>query len=1661
MVHVRLVQQGHSALPMALPVRHADQAPALLHRVRSVHHATQARMLQQLVPQSVSPAPLEAISQTLALRLVQIVQQAGANVVLTSMRNDGRRFVRDILGAFQALQVDASVPQGSATSYPYLLRTVPTSEAYTSAFFAYILYFGWRGAGMLGTSGQDISLFRGAFDPRVQACSLTSFQLGFAVIDERDLLYARDGGTVAAAWGRFFAAGFRLVALMFRHVGAVQSSYLQALAAGGFAAPQFQLMHLFPVEVAVEASLMSGHYGVHALSIHLTTDESTSLVQSMWQQLTPEEVATHLSDNMYCAGELVGQSEARLTSELFTPDGVLRPCILTLFASFNLVLNAMNDMLNHGWSRRDVRGIPLKEYMLNATFSGFGYDIGFDEQADRPPQLAIQYMEKTPGEAVVDWVPFLLWTDTQDCEGKLSRTEVVEDTEPPLWATGARTWSLPEVMRLCPPGVQATFSGTGFGGAPGVTVMLCEPCPPGTFSDKFGDGACEACPAGTFSIANGTACEACRPGSSAAAQSTICSPCDPGTYASATRSSECIACTPGSHQPNLGASSCADCPTGTISRVPAAVECKECPAGFFKNTTGSSSECDRCVPGRYSDEAMASQCMECSFGTTLYGSSDSRAWCTCPAGTFFYVDGEVPGRGPDEVPESARCIPCNEHMVPCLGGRTPNSAHQRPGFHVSPDGTRVYQCASQEACLGGPLGGCPEHSEGPGCATCHAGSSWDGDRCRACTAKDWSMLLLLPIGAIIVYLIAYRVANDPIGHSISSTSEFIVLVGLSISVIFFFNCFAALEVQWKEPILSLVKFSRDVSSELGYFSLSCSAGWGPVVSMALSASLPFGAACIIWVSAWLKIGSAKKLFNTFAGMIYACFLLLVLHGLKPFRFLVHPLGSGKSLLFMPSIFEGSPDHMKLMLIGIAVVVVYCIPFLAACLWASVSIIRCGQPSRRRRFLTSFRFLFYKFRPHAFYWGVVILLRNMVFALAPSLWPEEPVMAVFVLCIMSVTSVAAIGWMKPWRATWMSAVDIGIMIFVTLTLTMAVDWIPGRLASSNDKLVVFMTLVAAMAIGAACMFILVLLARMVCSGHAYRERIRKQFQSEIEAIEEMLLDFHHDPNQEVATALSSLMEEMNSSRMSEPSEVVLPEALRRLSKRTCDVDGAVMAIVRQIRNKDYTLLDFHEDCVHAFPELELYAPTESIEDDRTLNPSAATTGQVERLRTMGALFAVYWVCRLDIDGREGLSFGVHPNNLRQVRSTSTTKEELIDSSWGKMSPEFRRAHLFHNFDWAALERLFQQAGITKVSPDGSTSVDDRPDGRLVAMLCLTAFHDIMKNPGLCPTLMEEYDGYKSGEVILDHDIALAYVLDRYPRILPSYRELSEEQRRAIRFTQGDLGFNAGWLVQAEGPPAAVLSKLKKATVRGGAKDADVAFYFSHWVTDLAGAEPTPFKGTEKFAVKFPPTVLQGLLGCFSSVRSLAHSTETEVYESYILERWMASDTILGFAPEGRERTAKMRLNCMAQQAAKPLLDAFDELDDLDQETLIFELAATGLPSQTFSEWASCKQEVPSSAFLLYYGPAWCQRVGESQPLFCLQVLATIFRLARKAFSFQVREVTPNTDFEEQQLHRTVHVGQLKTISLQAFEAAFRRSPTCMQVVTDNSREATLHISIMAL
>ena len=127
-------------------------------------------------------------------------------------------------------------------------------------------------------------------------------------------------------------------------------------------------------------------------------------------------------------------------------------------------------------------------------------------------------------------------------------------------------------------------------------------------------------------------------------------------------------------------------------------------------------------------------------------------------------------------------------------------------------------------------------------------------------------------------------------------------------------------------------------------------------------------------------------------------------------------------------------------------------------------------------------------------------------------------------------------------------------------------------------------------------------------------------------------------------------------------------------------------------------------------------------------------------------------------------------------------------------------------------------------------------RTVAMLALTAFHDVMKIEALLPRVGRAHApflGYQEGDVINDHDCALAYVLSHYSDLLPSFVQLMSADQLTVKFTQSRMQFNHGWLVQGEAPPSALFAKFKFVMRTEGVSPADVAFYFVHWLTDLAG------------------------------------------------------------------------------------------------------------------------------------------------------------------------------------------------------------------------------------
>jgi len=90
------------------------------------------------------------------------------------------------------------------------------------------------------------------------------------------------------------------------------------------------------------------------------------------------------------------------------------------------------------------------------------------------------------------------------------------------------------------------------------------------------------------------------------------------------------------------------------------------------------------------------------------------------------------------------------------------------------------------------------------------------------------------------------------------------------------------------------------------------------------------------------------------------------------------------------------------------------------------------------------------------------------------------------------------------------------------------------------------------------------------------------------------------------------------------------------------------------------------------------------------------------------------------------------------------------------------------------------------------------------------------------------------------------------------------QRAVRFTQSKIAFNHGWLVQAEAPPGTLFRQFKAALSGDNLDSSTVAFYFVHWLTDLAGATPTPLNGQEKFVGGFPHDVLHSFITSFAVV-----------------------------------------------------------------------------------------------------------------------------------------------------------------------------------------------------
>lgn len=183
--------------------------------------------------------------------------------------------------------------------------------------------------------------------------------------------------------------------------------------------------------------------------------------------------------------------------------------------------------------------------------------------------------------------------------------------------------------------------------------------------------------------------------------------------------------------------------------------------------------------------------------------------------------------------------------------------------------------------------------------------------------------------------------------------------------------------------------------------------------------------------------------------------------------------------------------------------------------------------------------------------------------------------------------------------------------------------------------------------------------------------------------------------------------------------------------------------------------------------------------------------------------------------------------------------------------------------------------------------------------------------------------------------------------------------------------------------------------GSAPAEDLALYFLHWVTDLAGAEATPKGGCEKLVLKFPHHVLRAFLWSIPYLEHLASQSETAVMKEYLCARWEAAGA--GQLSSGAEGICLLRLMVMAQAKSPQIVKlAFGMLDGGRRQLLAQEMAMTGIAGQSY--FSGQEAHAVGPAFLIYYGPALLQLNNLEGPLLsaALRTLCKVYEVARAMF-----------------------------------------------------------------
>ncbi|CAE7677752.1 unnamed protein product, partial [Symbiodinium sp. CCMP2456] len=504
-----------------------------------------------------------------------------------------------------------------------------------------------------------------------------------------------------------------------------------------------------------------------------------------------------------------------------------------------------------------------------------------------------------------------------------------------------------------------------------------------------------------------------------------CKVCPAGTFSSLMvdnlgQTFSCESCAPGTYQGQAGETLCLGCEPGTVAAASGLVGCVHCDVGSFANASRML-ECTPCGSGPWTTGRI-SQLFGDETWIDVEGAS-SEDLCHCRQGFFLH---------------NGQCTKCTEGGL-CSAGEI----RIVPGFFSSaekPDS--IFTCyGDTDRCPGGSPGTCANGRDvqSIACIACLPGLHAHGAECVPCGNEDY---LLFLFAACLVLVVSGGLHFQLLRWDCQSNrKQFTGVLIPSLYATQLVSCLQILvllqkiDVSWGDPFVGLLEAVSFLSLEhiVRFFNaVSCATPSSPALhfliqTIVLPASLMLGPVVVhmvrnVCLPKWMPRHSSQwqVLFQSIGTVSVLFFIVLCSAVVQPFQCHGHPNGLYTMRSSIGVLCNLTDDHLQLCIMG-GLLALLPAGFVALCAW----LILVEYPKRLRStdlsFMRMSSFLISRFRPGCESFSIFLLVRNLLFVMAPVLpTPDSSLLLIYVLLIVHIIVLALL---KPWRSVNASYTDI--------------------------------------------------------------------------------------------------------------------------------------------------------------------------------------------------------------------------------------------------------------------------------------------------------------------------------------------------------------------------------------------------------------------------------------------------------------------------------------------------------------------------------------------------------------------------------------------------------------------------------------------------------------